>query len=129
MRNVLKSNEWQRIWVHKTFKIAMQKGGPNNSDFLQNWLPPEISSPLFNLQKFQKSEKGSSESFGMNWNLMNGKKFGSLKLSKFKCRTGYQLIQIFCRIGSPQKLGLISLICNFKTLRKGILNYAECIDI
>ena len=35
----------------------MQKGGPNNSDFLQNLFPPEIRSPVVSLQKFQKSEK------------------------------------------------------------------------
>ena len=33
MQNALKSNEQQSIWVHKTFKIEIQKGGPNNSDF------------------------------------------------------------------------------------------------
>ena len=33
--------------VHKTFKIQIQKGRPNNSDFLQNWFPPEIMSPHF----------------------------------------------------------------------------------
>ena len=49
MQNPLKSNEWRRIWVYKTFKIEIQKGGPNNSDFLQNWFPPEIRSSLFNL--------------------------------------------------------------------------------
>ena len=31
----------------KTFKIEMQKGVPNNSDFLQNWFSPEMrSAPL-----------------------------------------------------------------------------------
>ena len=49
MQNALKSNEQQSIWVHKTFKIEIQKGGPNNSDILQNWFPPEIRSPLLNL--------------------------------------------------------------------------------
>ena len=49
MQNALKSNEWRWIWVYKTFKIEIQKGGPNNSDILQNWFPPEIRSPLFNL--------------------------------------------------------------------------------
>ena len=57
MRNALKSNAWRRNSVHKTFKIEIQKGGPNNSDFLQNWFPPEIGSPLFNLEKFQDSVK------------------------------------------------------------------------
>ena len=47
--NELKSNEWRRIWVLKTLEIEIQKGLPNNSDYLQNWFPPEIKSPLFNL--------------------------------------------------------------------------------
>ena len=49
MQNVLKSNEWLWIVVHETFKIEIQKGGPKNLDFLQNWLSPEIRSALFNL--------------------------------------------------------------------------------
>ena len=36
-------------------------GQPNNSDFLQNWFPQEITSPFFNLQKFQDSEKSTPE--------------------------------------------------------------------
>ena len=35
--------------VYKTFEIEIKKGGPNNSNFLQNWFPPEIRAPLFNL--------------------------------------------------------------------------------
>ena len=61
MQNALKFSEWRRIWPYKNFKIQIQKGGPNNSDFLQNWFPPEIRSLLFNLQKFQDSEKSSTE--------------------------------------------------------------------
>ena len=40
MQNALKSNEWQWIWVYKSFKIQIQEGGggANNADFLQNWL-------------------------------------------------------------------------------------------
>ena len=49
MQNGLKCNERQRIWVDRTFKIEIQKGGPNNSDILQNWFPQEIRSPLFDL--------------------------------------------------------------------------------
>ena len=41
MQNALKSNEWGRICVHKIFKIEIQKGGPNNSDFLQNLVLPK----------------------------------------------------------------------------------------
>ena len=38
----IESNEWWSISVHKMFKIEIQKGGPNNSDFLQNWFHPKI---------------------------------------------------------------------------------------
>ena len=129
MQNALKSNEWQKIWVHKTFKIEIQMGGPNNSDFLQNWFPPEIRSPIFNLWKFQKSVKSTPESCRMHWNLMNDKEFGSRKLFKLKYRRGDQIIQTFSKIGSPQKLGPPSLICrNLKTLREVLLNHTKCIE-
>ena len=61
---------------------------------------------------------------------MNDKEFGSEKLSELKNSRGDQIIQIFCKIGSPQKLGPSSLISrNFKTLRKLLLNHAEYIEI
>ena len=130
MQNALKSNEWRRIWVCKTFKIEIQKGGPNNSDFLQNWFPPEIRSPLFNLQKIQDYEKITPELCRMHWNLMNDEEILYLKLLKLKYRSGDQIIQTFCKIGSHQKLGPFSLIdSNFKTLIKALLNHAECIEI
>ena len=42
MQNALKSNEKLRNWVYKTFKIEIQKLGPNSLDFLQNCFRPEI---------------------------------------------------------------------------------------
>ena len=61
---------------------------------------------------------------------MNDKEFGSIKLLKLKYRKGDKLIQTFCKIGSPQKLGPPSLICrNLMTLRKVLVNYAECTEI
>ena len=57
MQNALKSNEWQRIWVDKTFIIQIQKGGPNNSDFLQNWFPPEIRSACLICRNFYSLTK------------------------------------------------------------------------
>ena len=130
MQNALKSNEWRWIWVYKTFKIQIQKGGPNNSDFLQNWFPPEIWYRIFNLEKFQDSEKSTPESCRMHWNLMNEEEIVSIKLLKLKYWRGDQIIQTFFKIGSPQKLGPPSLICkHFKTLRKVLLNHAECIEI
>ena len=41
MPNALKSNERRRIWVIKTFKIEIKKGGgSSNSAVLQDWLTP-----------------------------------------------------------------------------------------
>ena len=102
----------------------MQKGGPNNSDILQNWFP------LFNLWKFQDPEKSTPESCRRDCNLMNDEEIWYLKLLKLKDRRGDQIIQTFCKIGSTQKLGPPSLICrNFKTLRKVLLNHAERIGV
>ena len=84
MQKGLKSNEWRRIWVRKSFKIEKQYGGQNTSDFLQNCFLPEIRSPFFNLKKFQDSEKSTPESCRMHWNLMNDDEIGSTKLFKFK---------------------------------------------
>ena len=130
MHNALQSNELQIISPYKTFKIEIQNGGPNNSDILQNWLPQEIRFPLFNLKKFQDSEKNTPESCRMLLNLINDEHFGTIKLLKLKYRMGDQIIQTFCKIRSPKKLGPPSLICkNFKTLRKILLNHPECIEI
>ena len=40
----------------------------------------------------------------MHWNLMNDEEFVSLKLLKLQPRRGDQMIQLFFKIGSPQKL-------------------------
>ena len=61
---------------------------------------------------------------------MNNKELGSTKLLKLKYRKGDQIIETFCKIGSPQKLGLPSLISrNFKTLTKVLLNHEEDIEM
>ena len=114
MQNTLKCNERWRIWVHRTFKIEIQKGGPNNSDILQNWFPPEIRSPLFNLYKFQDSSKSTPESCRIHWNVMNDEEIGSRKLLKLKYRRGDQIVHLFCIIGSSQEIKppqLIQLFC------------------
>ena len=88
MQKSLKSNERRRTWVHRTSKIEIQKGRPNNSDILQIWLPLEIRSPLFNLQKFQDSEKSTPDSERNHWKLLNNEEFGSIELLRLKYRTG-----------------------------------------
>ena len=47
IQSTWKSNEWRRIWLFGSFKIEIQKRGPNNSIVLQKCLvPPKKSSPL-----------------------------------------------------------------------------------
>ena len=61
---------------------------------------------------------------------MNDGEFGSIELLRLKYRRRDQIIQTFCEIESPQKLGPPSLICtNFKTLRKAFDIPAEWTDI
>ena len=98
MQNALKSNKWWRIWVKKTFKFEIMKERPNNLDFLQNWFPPEIRSPLLNLLKFRGFEKSTPESCRMHWNLMNDKEFRSRKRLKLNTEGGDQITQTFCKI-------------------------------
>ena len=130
MQNALKSNEWQTLWVSRTFKIEKKKGEPNNSDFLQNWFLPENRSFLLNLKKFQNSDKSSSESYRTLLKANEWRRFWVLKNLKLKYRRGDQIIQIFCRIGSPKKLGPPFLVYgNLKSLRKVLLNQAEYIEI
>ena len=57
----------------------------------------------------------------MHWNLMKKEEIVSIKLLKLKYGRGDQIIQTLCKIGSPKKWGLPSLICrNFKSLTKKI---------
>ena len=125
MDNPLKSNEWQKISFQKTFKFETQKGGLNNWDFLQNWFPPEIRSTFFNLKKIWQN---------FSWIIQN-----LLKCNKWQRIWLLENFKIEIQKRGPsystvlqnwflQKLGPHSLICrNFKTLRKVLLNQAECI--
>ena len=61
---------------------------------------------------------------------MNDEEFESLKLLKFNYSMVDQIIETFCKIKSPHKLGPPSLISrNFKTLRKVLPNHAKWIEI
>ena len=62
--------------------------------------------------------------------LMNDEKCESLKLVKLKYKTGEQVIQTFCIIGSSEKLSPSSFSCtSFKILGNVFLNHAESIEI
>ena len=100
----------------KLLKFKYRRGDQIIQLFCRIGSPQEIRSPLFNLMNFQKAEKSTAESCRMNWNLMNDKEFGSFKLLKLKYRTGDQIIQQFCRIGSPQEIR--SPLFNLKKIGK-----------
>ena len=85
--------------------------------------PEEIRSTLFILTKFQKVEKSTAESFRMHWNVMNDEEFGSFKFLKLKHRGGDQIIQPFCRIGSPEEIR--SPLFNLTKFQKPEKNTAE----
>ena len=120
----------KKIVSIKLLKLKYRREGPNNSDILQIWLPPEIRFPFFNLYKFENPERSTPESYQMHWNLIIDEEFGSKKLLKLKYRRGGQIIQIFSKIGAPQKLGLTSLICrNLRTLKKVFLIRPEWTEI
>ena len=90
--------------LYSHLNTEIQNEGPNNSAVPQNRFFQEITSPLFNLGKFSKTEKTTAESGRMHLNLINDEKFGSFKCLIWKYRRGDQIIQPFCRIGSFQEI-------------------------
>ena len=88
----------------KFLKLKYTRGDPIIQPFCRIGSPQEIRSPIFNLRKFEKTEKSTAESCRMHWNLLDDKEFGSLKFLKLKYTRRDQIIQPFCRIGSPQEI-------------------------
>ena len=74
--------------MHKTFMTEIEKGGPNNSDFLQNWFSLEISpaplSPLINLYKLENADKSTLQGGRTYLNVMNEDEFYYMKVLKLK---------------------------------------------
>ena len=88
----------------KLLKLKYRKGDQIIQTFCKTGSPQEISSPFFNLYKFEKPEASAPAS--------------------------YKIIQTFCKIGSPQKLRPRSLIWgNFRAITKVLLNDAEYIEV
>ena len=102
------------------FKIEPRKREQIIQPFCRIGSPQEFRSPYFSLTKFSKIDKSTAESCRMHWNLMNDEGFGSLKCLKLKKKRGDQIIQPFCRIGSPQEIRspLFNLM-NFQKAEKG----------
>ena len=109
----------EEIGSFKLLKLKYRRGDQIIQPFCRIGSPQEIRSPLFNLRKFQKIEKSTGESCRTHWNLMNDEEFDSVKFLELKYRRGDQIIQPFCRIGSPQEIRspLINLM-NFQKAEK-----------
>ena len=61
---------------------------------------------------------------------MNDKEFESLKLLKLKERRGEQIVEQFCRIGSPQEIRYpLFNFRKFKTSEKTTPDSYRCIEI
>ena len=86
----------------KLLKFKYRRGDQIIQIFCKIWFPPEIRSPLFNLRKFQDCEESLLDSCRRDWNLMNDKEIRSKKLLKLENKRGDQIIQTFCKIGSPR---------------------------
>ena len=76
----------------------------------------EIRSPLFHLEKFQKSQKCTGESCTPHLNIMNDKEFKWFTFLKLKYRREDQIIQPFCKIGSHQEI--MSPLLNLRKFQK-----------
>ena len=118
--NLLDDKEFGSL---KFLKLKYRRGDQIIQPFCRIVSPQEISSPIFNLRKFEKTEKNPAESCRMHWNLLDDEEFGSLKLLKWKYRRGDQIIQQFCRIGSPQEIS--SPIFNLRKFEKTEKSTAE----
>ena len=133
MQNELKSNECWRIefGFTKLLKLKYRMGDQIIQTLLQNWFPQELGPPSFISRNFKTlREVLPPESCRIHWNAMNNEEFGSIELLRLKYRRGDKIIQTFCKIGSPQKLGHLSLISrNLMALRRRPLDHAEYIEM
>ena len=91
-------------------KLKYTRGDQIIQPFCRIGSPQEIRFPLFNLRKFQKTEKTTAESCRIDWNLLDDKEPGFVEFLKLIYRKGDQIIQPFCRIGYPQEMRSPSLI-------------------
>ena len=99
--NIMNNQEFGSL---KCSKLKYRSGEKIIQPFCRTGSEKETRSSLFNLRKFSKTDKSSAESFRMHSNLMNDKEFGFFKCLKLKYRRRDQIIQSFCRIGSPQEI-------------------------
>ena len=73
--NTMNEEEFGSILKNFTFKIEKQKGGPNNSNILQNWFPPQklglLSLISRNFKALRKILVSHAEYIEMHWTTKN----------------------------------------------------------
>ena len=120
----------EEFWSIELLRFKYRSGDQIIQTFWKIGPPQKLNPLLFNLYKFENPERSTPESYKMHWKLINGEEFGSKKLLKLKYRMGDEIIQTFCKSGSPHKLDPPSLIyTNLKTLRGVLLNHTKCMEI
>ena len=113
------------FWSSKLFKLKYNRGDQIIQPFCRIRSHQEIRFLLFNLLKFLKSDKITSESWRAHWNLMNDEEFWPLKLLKLKYRRGEYSHS--SELLPTKKLGAPSLICkNLESQGKVLLNHSKC---
>ena len=95
--NWIEENFFLYFWLVKIPLFLKHKFGGCGQAFP----PKKMAHPLLN---FKKCEKSTAESCRTQSNLINDEDFSALNFLKLKHRRGNQIIQLFCRIGSPQEI-------------------------
>ena len=88
-------------------ELKYRRGHQRIQSFCKIGFPQGVRSPLFNLRKFRKAEKNTSESCKIYWNVTNDEAVGSFKFLKLKYWRRYKILQSLCRIGYPQEIRLL----------------------
>ena len=114
---------YEEIGSFKFLKFKYRRGDQIIQPFCRIGSAQELRSPLFNLRKFQKTDKTNAESFRTHWNPMNDEEFAWFKFLKLKYRRENQIIQLFCRTGFPQEIR--SPLFNLRKFQKTEKSTAE----
>ena len=59
--NLMNNKEFRSLKIEIEIKIEIQNGGPNKSDFLQNWFPQKLGPPSLICKNFKSLRKLFSE--------------------------------------------------------------------
>ena len=83
------------------WRLKYRRGDQIIKTFCKIGAPQKLGPPSLICRNLKTPREVTPESYKMHWKLINGQEFGSRKVLKLKCRRGDQIIQTFCKIGSP----------------------------